>query len=134
MPSRFSKKGGNLSPQLQISNAPPKTASLLLIVDDPDSPSGLWTHWIVANIPPGTKILSEGKVPDGAVQGKNSFGNTRYDGPMPPSGTHRYFFRLYALDAMLPLPRSASRSAVDAAMKGHVIGNVEIFGTYSANP
>jgi len=133
MPAKFSNKGQNLSPELRVANLPAKAKSLVLIVDDPDSPSGLWTHWLVWNLPL-TPVIHEGKVPSCAVQGKNSFGNDHYDGPVPPSGTHRYFFRVYALDAMLVLPAGASREELDAAMHDHVVETGETFGTYSATP
>jgi hypothetical protein len=111
---------------------------LALIVDDPDSPSGLWTHWVVWNLPANTTSIEAGKLPSGAVQGKNSFGHVRYDGPAPPSGTHRYFFHVYALDTMLNLPAGSDRAALSSAMQGlpmnsgYVIGTGEMFGTYSA--
>jgi Raf kinase inhibitor-like YbhB/YbcL family protein len=142
MPPRSAKAGGNISPDLLIDAVPAKARTLALIVDDPDAPSGLWTHWVVWNIPPDVQreigpfqvTIPEGVVPNGAVQGKNSFGDTHYDGPAPPSGTHRYFFHVYALDSKLSLAEGASRGELEAAMKGHVVGSAEFFGTYSANP
>jgi Raf kinase inhibitor-like YbhB/YbcL family protein len=134
MPGEFAYKGGNHSPQLLIGSVPLNAKSLVLIVDDPDAPSGLWTHWLLWNIPPGAVVLEDGQVPKDAVQGKNSFGHTRYDGPAPPSGTHRYFFHVYALDTKLSLAEGAARGDLEAAMKGHVVGSAEFFGTYSANP
>lgn len=134
MPKTSADKGENRSPQLLIGSIPLNAKSLVLIVDDPDAPSGLWTHWLLWNIPPDKVVLEEGEVPKGAVQGKNSFGRTRYDGPAPPGGTHRYFFHVYALDAKLSLAEGASRSELEAAMKDHVVGSAEFFGTYSANP
>ena len=134
MPARFSYKGQNLSPELHISNVPANARSLLLIVDDPDSPSGLWTHWLVWNIPANTTKIAEGAAPSGAMEGKNSFGHNRYDGPVPPSGTHRYFFRVYALDAPLTLSPDAGHDAVTQALANHVVGTGEFFGTYSATP
>jgi Raf kinase inhibitor-like YbhB/YbcL family protein len=134
IPSDYSYKGGNQSPELQFSRVPAQAKSLVLIVDDPDSPSGLWTHWILWNIPAGAKSIPAASVPDGAVQGKNSFGNSQYDGPVPPSGTHRYYFHLYALDTTLSLPSGSSREEVESAMQGHVIAEGEMFGTYAASP
>jgi Raf kinase inhibitor-like YbhB/YbcL family protein len=137
MPARFAKKGGNLSPELHIAGVPSNAVSLVLIVDDPDAPSGLWTHWLLANIPPDTKVIAEGKVPAGAIQGKNSFGNARYDGPLPPSGTHRYFFHLYALDRKLDVATGFGRMAlksVDHPVSGKDSNACEMYGTYSANP
>ena len=134
IPARYSYKGKNASPELRISNVPANTKSLVLIVDDPDSPSGLWTHWLLWNIPATTTVIAEGKVPSGAVQGRNSFGNDHYDGPVPPSGTHRYFFRVYALGIKLSLPTGSERSVLETAMRDYIIGAGETFGTYSASP
>ena len=130
MPTRFAFADANVSPELRVANAPSGTRSLVLIVDDPDAPSGLWTHWLVWNLPAATTDIAEGKLPAAAVEGKNSFGNVRYDGPAPPSGTHRYFFHLYALDASLALPAGSDRAALRAAMEGHVVGKTEMFGIY----
>ena len=132
MPAKSGLRGENRSPQLLIGSVPLNAKSLVLIVDDPDSPSGLWTHWLVWNIPTSASVIAEGDVPNGAVVGKNSFGNVRYDGPAPPSGTHRYFFHISALDTNLSLDRGASRAELDAAMKGHVVGHADFYGTYSA--
>jgi Raf kinase inhibitor-like YbhB/YbcL family protein len=134
MPALYAYKGQNISPELRIGNVPANTRSLALIVDDPDAPMGLWTHWLVWNLPADTASIPEGKLSSGARQGKNSFGNVRYDGPAPPSGTHRYFFRLYALDTTLALPSGSDRAVLLAAMEGHVVGTGETFGVYSAAP
>ncbi len=134
MPAKFAYKRENLSPPLHIANVPANTKSLALIAADPDSPSGLWTHWLVWNIPATATEITEGALPSGAMQGKNSFGNTHYDGPAPPIGTHRYFFHLYALDATLSLPAGSTRDALLSAMKGHVVATGETFGVYSASP
>lgn len=134
IPSRCSYKGGNLSPTLQIEQIPKQALSLALIVDDPDAPAGLWTHWTLWNVSPSTSVIPENSVPVSSCQGRNSFGNSRYDGPAPPSGTHRYFFKIYALDALLKLPSGASRKQLDEAMKSHVLGMAEMYGTYSSTP
>jgi Raf kinase inhibitor-like YbhB/YbcL family protein len=134
MPAAYAYKGQNISPEVRIGNVPANARSMVLIVDDPDAPSGLWTHWLVWNLPADTTSIPEGKLPAGAVQGKNSSGHVRYDGPAPPSGTHRYFFRLYALDTTLHLPSGSDRAALLAAMEGHVVGAGETFGVYSAAP
>ena len=131
IPPKYAYHGGNEAPELRIANIPANTKSLVLIVDDPDSPSGLWTHWTAWNIPVRTYALYAAKLPAGAVQGKNSFGHVCYDGPSPPNGTHRYYFRLYALDTVLSLKEGATRDALDAALVGHVIAHAEFFGTYS---
>jgi Raf kinase inhibitor-like YbhB/YbcL family protein len=132
MRERFARALGNVSPPLQTSGVPHNAKSLVLIVDDPDAPAGLWTHWLVWNIAPGTGRIDEGKVPTDALQGRNSFGAVRYDGPQPPSGTHRYFFHLAALETTLALPPGADRSSLERAMAGHVIARAECHGTYSA--
>ena len=130
IPSKFSCDGANTNPPLQISDVPPEAKSLVLIVDDPDAPSGLFTHWAVWNIPPQTNTIAEGSTPKG-VQGTNDFGRSGYGGPCPPSGTHRYYFKIFALDRELDLPFGAKRSQLDAAMKGHVIAQGELMGRYS---
>jgi len=134
IPARFAFAGDNRSPGLQVQDVPEKARALVLIVDDPDAPSGLWTHWLVWNLSADTRSISEGTLPSEAREGKNSFGHVRYDGPAPPSGTHRYFFRLYALDTTLSLPTGSSRAELEAAMNGHIVGITETFGIYSASP
>ena len=115
---------------------PPQTRSFALIVDDPDAPVGTWVHWVIWNIPATTHLLPENvprsaRLQSGALQGRNDFGKTGYNGPCPPPGkTHRYFFRLYALDANLTLQPGATRQELDAAMKGHIIAKAEHMGTY----
>jgi Raf kinase inhibitor-like YbhB/YbcL family protein len=130
IPSKFSCDGPNTSPPLQISDVPPEAKSLVLIVDDPDAPSGLFTHWVVWNISPQTNSVGEGSAPKG-VHGTNDFGKSGYGGPCPPSGTHRYYFKIFALDRQLDLPSGAKRSQLDAAMKGHVVAQGELMGRYS---
>jgi Raf kinase inhibitor-like YbhB/YbcL family protein len=130
IPIKFGYHQQNISPELKIENVPANAKSLVLIVDDPDAPMGLWTHWLVWNLPTSTTSIPEGKLPPNAVQGKNSYGNFRYDGPAPPLGTHRYFFRVYALDTTLSLPPGSARSALEQAMNGHILQETETFGTY----
>ncbi len=130
IPSKFTCDGANTNPPLQISDVPPEAKSLVLIVDDPDAPGGLFTHWAVWNISPQTSTIAEGSTPKG-VQGTNDFGRSGYGGPCPPSGIHRYYFRISALDRELDLPFGAKRSQLDAAMKGHVIAQGESMGRYS---
>ena len=129
IPSKFSCDGADTSPPLQISDVPSAAKSLVLIVDDPDAPSGLFTHWTVWNIPPQTSSIAEGSTPKG-MQGTNDFGKSGYGGPCPPSGTHRYYFKIFALDRELDLPFGAKRGQLDAAMKGHVIAQGELMGRY----
>lgn len=131
IPEKFSKNGQNVSPELRIEGVPAEAKALALIVDDPDAPSGLFTHWLAWNIDPKTQEISEGSAPNGAVQGKNDFGELGYGGPQPPSGTHRYYFKVFALNAALDLKSGAKRKEVDAAMKGHVIGQGQLMGKYS---
>ena len=134
LPERFAREEGNLSPPLTISQVPDGTASLLLIMEDPDAQHGTFTHWIVFNLAPNVGVLLENEVPPGARQGRNSFGDVGYGGPRPPSGTHRYFFHVYALDCPLDLPEGASRADVEAAMEQHVLENATLMGRYSAVP
>jgi Raf kinase inhibitor-like YbhB/YbcL family protein len=131
IPEKFSKNGENANPELRIDGVPAEAKSLALIVDDPDAPVGLFTHWLVWNIDPKTTEVAENDVPKGAVQGMNDFPGRHYDGPQPPSGTHRYYFKVFALDQTLNLKPGAKRREVDAAMKGHVIGQGELMGKYS---
>ena len=130
IPSKFTCDGSDTSPPLQITGVPSETKSLVLIADDRDAPSGLFTHWLVWNIPPQTNSISEGSAPKG-VHGTNDFGKSGYKGPCPPPGTHRYSFKVFALDRGLDLRSGAKRSQVDAAMKGHVIAQGELVGRYA---
>src|SRR3989440_10134293 len=131
IPEKFSKNGQNVSPELRIEGVPAEAKSLALIVDDPDAPVGLFTHWLVWNIDPKTTEIAESTVPKGAMQGTNDFPGSGYDGPQPPSGTHRYYFKIFALDRTLDLKSGAKRKEVDAAMKGHVIAQGQLMGKYS---
>lgn len=130
IPVKYGYHQQNISPELRIADVPAQARSLVLIVDDPDSPSGLWTHWLLWNVPPGTTDIAEGQVPANAVQGKNNFGNVRYDGPTPPLGMHRYYFHLSALDTTLSLPAGSTRADLQKAAQGHVLQETETFGTY----
>jgi Raf kinase inhibitor-like YbhB/YbcL family protein len=130
IPSKFTCDGADTSPPLQIADVPSGAKSLALIVDDPDAPSGLFTHWTVWNISPQTSTIGEGSSPKG-VQGTNDFGKSGYGGPCPPSGTHRYYFKIFALDREPDLPIGAKRGQLDAAMKGHVVAEGELMGRYS---
>jgi Raf kinase inhibitor-like YbhB/YbcL family protein len=130
IPSKFTCDGTDASPPLQIADIPSGAKSLALIVDDPDAPSGLFTHWMVWNLSPQTSTVAEGSAPKG-VQGTNDFGKSGYGGPRPPSGTHRYYFKIFALDRELDLSSGAKRTQLDAAMKGHVVAQGELMGRYS---
>jgi len=130
IPSKFTCDGPDTSPDLQITGVPSEAKSLVLIADDPDAPTGLFTHWLAWNIPPQTNSVAEGSAPKG-VYGTNDFGKAGEKGPCPPRGTHRYSFRIFALDRELDLRSGAKRSQVDAAMKGHVIAQGELVGRYA---
>jgi Raf kinase inhibitor-like YbhB/YbcL family protein len=136
IPKDYTCQGTDVSPLLTWVDNPPQTTSFALIVDDPDAPSGTWVHWVIWNISAATHLLPEnvpkgGRLNSGAFQGRNDFGKTGYNGPCPPPGkTHRYYYRLYALDVKLTLQPGATRKELDAAMKAHVIGKAEHMGTY----
>ena len=131
IPDKFAKKAENVNPPLRIEGIPATAKSLVLIVDDPDAPVGLFTHWLVWNIDPKTTEIAESSVPKGAVQGTNDYPGRGYDGPQPPSGTHRYYFRIFALDSFVGLAAGAKRKELDRAMNGHVIAQGECMGRYS---
>lgn len=131
IPGRFTCDGENISPRLLILGVPEEAVSLVLVVDDPDAPVGTWVHWLVWNIPPRTAEIAEGTVPAGAVEGVTSFGKAGYGGPCPPSGQHRYFFKLYALDQQLPIGAGSGSDDLEAAMNGHVLDKAGLVGVYS---
>jgi len=130
IPSKYTCDGADVNPPLVIVNTPLTAKSLALIVDDPDAPAGTWVHWVVWNIDPTTDEIRENTVPSGALQGINDFRKHDYGGPCPPSGTHRYFFKLYALDTMLNLGPKANKAELEHAMKGHIIVQGELIGLY----
>ena len=129
IPSEYTCDGLDISPELNIEGIPDNTKSLFLINDDPDAPVGTWDHWIVFNIPPSTSKINKGQEPSG-LGGKNSWDKTGYGGPCPPSGTHRYFFKVYALDSELDIELGSNKDAIEAAMKGHILEKAELIGTY----
>jgi Raf kinase inhibitor-like YbhB/YbcL family protein len=136
IPDEYTCRGSDISPVLAWSGEPAKTASFALIVDDPDAPAGTWVHWVIWNIPANMQLLPKdviksGSLSNGASQGLNDFGKVGYNGPCPPPGkTHRYFFRLYAVDVKFSLQPGAKRHDLDAAMKGHILGKAEHMGTF----
>ncbi len=130
IPPKYTCDGENVNPPLEISDVPAGARSLVLIMDDPDSPGGAWLHWSVWNIDPKTTEIMENSAPAGAVEGATGFGRTGYGGPCPRSGEHRYFFRLYALDSKLNLPAGARRPELEQAMAGHVLAEAELTGRY----
>jgi hypothetical protein len=127
IPRKFTCEGEDISPALIIEDIPPEAKSLALIVDDPDAPMGTWVHWVVFDIPVISRI-DENTIP--ARQGINNFGRKDYGGPCPPSGTHRYFFKIYALDKMLNLGEGISKGALEKAMQGHILAQAQIVGLY----
>ncbi len=127
IPSKYTCDGEDMNPPLIISNAPAAARSLVLIMDDPDAPAGVWDHWVVFNIPPETNEIKEGREPDG-VHGKGTSGNLEYHGPCPPDREHRYFFKLYALDGELDLAEGVSKTEVEAAMAGRVVAEAQLMG------
>ena len=136
IPVPFTCSGVNMSPALSWTAGPPRTVSFALIVDDPDAPGGTWVHWVVYNLPATARQLPE-RIPLGAAitsggrQGENDFPTNGYGGPCPPPGKpHRYFFRLYALDTLLDLHGQVHRQDIDAAMKGHILAQTELMGTF----
>ena len=131
VPSQFTCDGSDTNPPLHIEGVAGEAKSLALIVDDPDAPGGLFTHWIAWNIDPKTTEVGESSSPSGAIQGKNDFGKSGYGGPCPPSGTHRYHFKFFALDRMLELKAGAKRKELETAIHGHVIGQGELIGRYA---
>jgi Raf kinase inhibitor-like YbhB/YbcL family protein len=131
IPKKFTCDGEDINPLLKIENVPAGAKSLALIMDDPDAPGGMWVHWVVWNIDPGVSEIKEDSVPKGGVQGINDFRKHDYGGPCPPSGTHRYFFKLYALDTVLNIGTSSTKTDLEKAMKGHIISQAQIIGLYS---
>jgi Raf kinase inhibitor-like YbhB/YbcL family protein len=122
----------DVSPPLTWSDPPEGTQSFALIMDDPDAPVGTWDHWILFNIPASTRSLPESMpVNSGFSNGNNSWGRTGYGGPCPPSGTHRYFFKLYALDEMLAISEGANKGELEKAMVGHILAQGGLMGTFS---
>lgn len=130
LPAKYSCDGNDVNPPLTISDTPEGTKSLVLIHDDPDAPVGTWVHWLLWNISPDTTEIAENSTPSGAVTGKNSWNETKYGGACPPSGTHRYFFKIYALDTTLNLSPNSKSADIEAAMKGHVLDKAELIGLY----
>ena len=130
IPSQFTCDGDDAHPLLNIRDVPESAQSLALIMDDPDSPTGTWVHWTMWNIDPTATQIAEGEVPEGAVEGQTTFDKTGYGGPCPGSGTHRYFFKLYAIDVKLRLSSEADKAALAAALEGHVVAYADLMGTY----
>jgi Raf kinase inhibitor-like YbhB/YbcL family protein len=136
IPVKYTCQGDDVSPPLQWDGAPANTKSFALICDDPDAPGGTWVHWVLYNQPPGAPSLPENTakselLPNGAAQGRNGFQNIGYGGPCPPGGkAHRYFFKVYALDAALALKGRPDKEKLLAAMSGHILAQGQLMGTY----
>ena len=136
IPAKYSCIGQNVSPPLAWTGTPGSTGSFALILEDPDAPSGTFVHWVIFNIPGKSTGLPEAvpannSLPDGSMQGRNGAARQNYDGPCPPSGVHRYFFKLYALDANLDLTSGANKDQLLKAMQGHILAQGELMGTFS---
>ena len=136
IPARYTADGRDISPPIAWKDVPDGTRSMVLICDDPDAPMGTWVHWLVWNIPPEATALQENVPPDavladGSRQGTTDFRRVGYGGPAPPSGVHRYFFKVYALDTMLDLPAGAAKPKLEQAMKGHVLAQGQLMGHYT---
>jgi Raf kinase inhibitor-like YbhB/YbcL family protein len=137
IPARYTGEGKDISPPLAFSGVPAAAKSLVLIIDDPDAPDPAapkmtWVHWVLFNIPPAVKNLPEGieTLPQGTGEGINDFKRKTYGGPMPPVGRHRYFHKLYALDATLSFSSAPTKADVEKAMQGHIIASASLMGTY----
>ncbi len=139
IPRRYTCDGEDISPPLSWSAPPEGTRSFVLICDDPDAPAGTWVHWVLYNIPAGARELAEGlpaeaELADGSLNGVNSWSRLGYGGPCPPGGTHRYFFKLYALDVPLALESGLAKPQVLEAMEGHILAETTLMGTYRRQP
>jgi Raf kinase inhibitor-like YbhB/YbcL family protein len=130
IPAKYSCEGEDINPPLDIDHVPDGTKSFALIVDDPDAPKGTWVHWVVWNISPSIH-LKENHVP--GSEGINDFQQNQYGGPCPPSGTHRYFFKIYALDTILDLPADTDKFKLEKMMHKHIIAVGELIGLYKRN-
>lgn len=135
IPPKYTCDGEDISPPLKWSGVPENAKGLALISDDPDAPGGTWVHWVLYNLPPSVQELPEGippdpKLPNGGLQGTNDFRRIGYGGPCPPSGTHRYYFKLYALDTALNLDAGATKGELLQAMEGHLLAEGRLMGRY----
>ncbi|MDE2060300.1 MAG: YbhB/YbcL family Raf kinase inhibitor-like protein [candidate division NC10 bacterium] len=135
IPPKYTCDGQDISPPLSWSDPPTGTTSFALISDDPDAPMGTWVHWVIWNIPASVRAVKENfpktaSLPNGTTQGTTDFRRVGYGGPCPPSGTHRYFFKLYALDTTLNLPSSTTKKDLEKAIHSHILAQTELMGTY----
>lgn len=130
IPVQYTCDGSKVNPPLAITGAPEGTKSLAMIVDDPDAPMGTFTHWVIWNIDAGTTQIASGGIPEKSIEGINSAGRTGYTPPCPPSGSHRYFFTLFALDITVGLDGKAKKVELETAMKGHILEQTNLIGSY----
>lgn len=137
IPPKYTCDSENINPAITFSEVPREAESLVLIVDDPDAPGSnlpagrqAFTHWVIFNISPATIQILENSVPENSLLGVTDFGKAEYGGPCPPSGTHRYFFKLYALDSILEIPEGSERKEIEKAMEGHVLESAHLVGVY----
>ncbi len=128
IPKKFTCQGDDISPALIVEDIPEGARTLALVVDDPDAPMGTWVHWVVYNISPAMSRIKEDSIP--GIQVMNNFGRIEYGGPCPPSGTHRYFFKVYALDTELSLKENSRKKDLEKAMEGRILGKAELIGLY----
>ncbi len=131
IPDKYSCDGEDVNPALEVNEIPDQAKSLALIVDDPDAPAGDWVHWLVWNIQPNINRIEENSVPEGAIQGMTDFGYAGWGGPCPPSGTHSYHFKLYALDSLLELLPASDKADLEKSMQGHILEQAELVATYT---
>ncbi len=136
IPRQYTCDGVNISPPLEWTGAPKTAKTIAIIADDPDAPAGIWVHWVLYNVPAEyigfvENVPASENLRGGGFQGKNDFGKIGYGGPCPPSGTHRYFFKIYAVDSELPLEAGATKADVEKAMQGHIVAQGQLMGTYS---
>jgi Raf kinase inhibitor-like YbhB/YbcL family protein len=130
IPAKYTCDGNDINPALIVKHVPARAKSLVLIVEDPDAPVGVWTHWLLWNIRPTVETIKENSSPAGAVQGINDFKKHAYGGPCPPWGTHRYFFKLFALDTVLAVSHDSKKTDIEDAMKGHILSQSLLTGLY----
>ena len=130
IPDAYTMYGSNRIPPIHFEDIPEKARSLALIVDDPDAPRGTFSHWLLFNMDPKIRDIKENSVPVMATEGRNDFGAAEYDGPKPPSGEHRYFFKAFALDTVLPLSQASDRVTLEREMDGHVLDSATLMGRY----
>ncbi len=134
IPKKHGYKYENKNPHLKISNVPANARSLVLIMDDPDAKAAvgkIWVHWVIWNIDPTTNEIPEGTIPNGSIEGTSDFGEIGYGGPAPPDKRHRYFFKIYALDSKLDLPKGSNKMQLEEAIKGHVVSEAVLTGTFT---